>query len=231
MTIPLIILAFFAITLGFVGIPEEIIGHGNNWFHNFVGHEYPATPLSLPVMFLSSGLAIGGLGIGWLVYGRRPLLHGEMDPLERGMNKIRLSWLYEAMRNKFYFDELYQATFIKGSVKLADIFYKFDYHWVIDPFINLVARISRGFSDLMNQFDEKVVDRLVDLTGLSGITLSDLGGITDNKVVDGLVNGIADVTGWVGENVLRPIQTGKIQNYLLILLISMLAIIGIYLVY
>ena len=231
MTIPLIILAFFAVTLGFVGIPEEIIGHGNNWFHNFVGHEYPATPLSLPVMLLSSGLAVGGLGIGWLVYGRKPLLHGEMDPLERGMNKIRLGWLYEAMRNKFYFDELYQATFIKGSVKLADIFYNFDYHWVIDPFINLVARISRGFSDLMNQFDEKVIDRLVNLTGLSGITLSDLGGITDNKVVDGLVNGIADVTGWVGENVLRPIQTGKIQNYLLILLISMLAMIGIYLVY
>ena len=231
MTIPLIILAFFAVTLGFVGIPEEIIGHGNNWFHNFVGHEYPATPLSLPVMLLSSGLAVGGLGIGWLVYGRKPLLQGEMDPLERGMNKIRLGWLYEAMRNKFYFDELYQATFIKGSVKLADIFYNFDYHWVIDPFINLVARISRGFSDLMNQFDEKVIDRLVNLTGLSGITLSDLGGITDNKVVDGLVNGIADVTGWVGENVLRPIQTGKIQNYLLILLISMLAMIGIYLVY
>ncbi len=231
MTIPLIILAFFAVTLGFVGIPEEIIGHGNNWFHNFVGHEYPATPLSLPVMLLSSGLAVGGLGIGWLVYGRKPLLQGEMDPLERGMNKIRLGWLYEAMRNKFYFDELYQATFIKGSVKLADIFYNFDYHWVIDPFINLVARISRGFSDLMNQFDEKVIDRLVNLTGLSGITLSDLGGVTDNKVVDGLVNGIADVTGWVGENVLRPIQTGKIQNYLLILLISMLAMIGIYLVY
>jgi len=231
MTIPLIILAFFAVTLGFVGIPEEIIGHGNNWFHNFVGHQYPATPLSLPVMLLSSGLALGGLGIGWLVYGRKPLLHGEMDPLESGMQKIRLGWLYEAMRNKFYFDELYQATFINGSVKLADILYNFDYHWVVDPFINLVARISRSISNLMNQFDEKVIDRLVNLTGLSGITLADLGGITDIKVVDGLVNGIADVTGWVGENVLRPIQTGKIQNYLLILLISMLAIIGIYLVY
>ncbi|MEE9599765.1 MAG: NADH-quinone oxidoreductase subunit L [Anaerolineales bacterium] len=231
MTIPLIILAFFAVTLGFVGIPEEIIGYGNNWFHNFIGHEYPATPLSLPVMLLSSGLAVGGLGIGWLVYGRKPLLQGEMDPLESGMKKIRFGWLYEAMRNKFYFDEIYQATFIKGSVKLADIFYNFDYHWVVDPFINLVARISRGISDLMNQFDEKIVDRLVNLTGLSGIRLSDLGGITDNKVVDGLVNGIADVTGWVGENVLRPIQTGKVQNYLLILLISMLAMIGIYLVY
>ncbi len=71
----------------------------------------------------------------------------------------------------------------------------------------------------------------MNLTGLSGITLADLSGVTDNKVVDGLVNGIADMTGWVGEKVLSPIQTGKVQNYLLIALISMLAIIGIYLVY
>ncbi len=231
MTIPLIILAFFAITLGFVGIPEEIVGQGNNWFHNFIGHEYPATPLSIPVMVLSSSLAVGGLGLGWLVYGRKPLAKGQMDPLESGLKKIRLGWLYEAMRNRFYFDELYRATFINGSVKLADIFYDFDYKWVVDPIVNLVARIVRGISNLSNQFDEKVVDALVDLTGLTGMKLADLGGITDIKVVDGLVNGIADLTGWIGEKVFRPIQTGKVQNYMLILIISLLAIIGIYLVY
>jgi NADH-quinone oxidoreductase subunit L len=231
MTVPLIILSFFAITLGFVGIPEEIVGYGNNWFHHFVGHEYPSTPLSIPVMLLSSGLALGGLGLGWLVYGRKPLAAGEMDPLEKGFKKIRLGWLYEAMQRRFYFDDIYKAIFIDGSVKLAELFYNFDYNWVVDPIVNLVARISRWISDLLNKFDEKVVDGLVNLTGLSGVTLSDFTGVTDNKVVDGLVNGIADVTGWIGENVLRPIQTGKVQNYLLILIISMLAIIGIYLVY
>jgi NADH-quinone oxidoreductase subunit L len=231
MTIPLILLAFFALTLGFAGIPEEIVGTGNNFFHHFVGHEYPATPLSLTVMLLSSGLALGGLGLGWLVYGRKPLLQGQMDPLEKSMKKIRLGWLYEAMENRFYFDELYRATFINGAVKLADIFYNFDYHWVVDPIVNLVARIARGISDFFSKFDEKIIDGLVNLTGLSGVKLSDLGGITDLKVVDGIVNGIADLTAWIGEKVLRPIQTGKLQNYLLILLISMLAIIGIYLVY
>jgi len=231
MTIPLIILAFFAITLGFAGIPEEIIGHGNNWWHHFVGHEYAATPLSVPVMVLSSVLAVGGLGLGWLVYGRKPLEEGQMDPVQKGMQKIKLGWLYTAMQKRFYFDELYRATFITGSIKLADLFYNFDYNWVINPFVNLVGRITRGISQVFNIFDEKVVDALVNITGLSGIKLSDLGGITDLKVVDGLVNGIADITGWFGEKVFRPIQTGKIQNYLLILIISMLAIIGIYLVY
>ncbi len=231
MTIPLIILAFFAITLGFVGIPEEIVGHGNNWLHNFIGHEYPATALSIPVMALSSGLALGGLGLGWLVYGRKPLEAGQMDPLQKGLKTIKLGWLYTAMQKRFYFDELYRATFITGSIKLADIFYDFDYNWVINPIVNLVGTITRGISEIFNKFDEKVVDALVNITGLSGVKLADLGGITDLKVVDGLVNGIADVTGWLGENVFRPIQTGKVQNYLLILLISMLAIIGIYLVY
>jgi NADH-quinone oxidoreductase subunit L len=231
MTVPLILLSFFALTLGFVGIPEEIIGQGNNWFHHFVGHEFPATPLSIQVMLLSSVLAVSGLGIGWLVYGRKPLLQGDVDPLEKGLKKIGFGWFYSAMRNKFYFDEIYQAIFVNGSIRLAEVFYKFDYHWVIDPVVNLVARISRGISDLVDLFDEKIVDGLVNLTGLSGVTLSDFSGITDNKVVDGIVNGIADLTGWVGVKVLRPIQTGKVQNYLLVLLISMLAIIGIYLVY
>ena len=231
MTFPLIILAFFAITLGWVGIPEEIVGHGNNWFHAFVGHEYASTPLSIPVMLLSSGLAVGGLGLGWFVYGRKPLEAGQMDPLQKGMEKISLGWLYKAMQNRFYFDEIYEVVFINSSIKLADIFYNFDYNWVINPIVNGVGAVTRGISNIFNKFDEKVVDGLVNFTGLSSVKLSDLGGITDLKVVDGLVNAVADVTGWIGEKIFKPIQTGKVQNYLLILLISMLAIIGIYLVY
>jgi NADH-quinone oxidoreductase subunit L len=182
-------------------------------------------------MLLSSGLAVGGLGLGWFVYGRKPLEAGQKDPLQNGLEKIRLGWLYKAMQNRFYFDELYNVIFVKPSIKLADIFYNFDYNWVINPIVNMFGTVTRGISNIFNTFDEKVVDALVNITGLSGAKLADFSGVTDLKVVDGIVNGIADVTGWVGENVLRPIQTGKVQNYLLILLISMLAIIGIYLVF
>ena len=102
---------------------------------------------------------------------------------------------------------------------------------MINPIVNGFGTVTRGISGFFNKFDEKVVDALVNFTGLSGAKLADFSGLTDLKVVDGLVNGIADVTGWIGEKVFKPIQTGKVQNYLLILLISMLAIIGIYLVY
>ena len=231
MTIPLMVLAFFALTLGFVGIPEEIVGHGNNWFHHFIGHEYPATPLSVPVMLLSSALAVGGLGLGWWVYGRNPLAKGEMDPLERGMQKIKLGWLYVAMQNKFYFDELYNATFIKGVVKLADISYDFDYNWVINPIVNLVGRAGMLLSKGLGIFDAVIIDGIVNRVGESGVLTAIFTGIFDNKVVDGIVNGLATVTDWIGINVLRPIQTGKVQNYLLVALISVLALLGLYLVY
>jgi NADH-quinone oxidoreductase subunit L len=231
MTVPLMLLAFFAVTLGFAGVPEEIAGHGNNWFHHFVGHEYPATPLSLPVMLLSAVLAVGGLSLGWLVYGRKPLAHGEMDPLERAMQKVGLGWLYEAMRRKFYFDELYDATVLSGIIKLADIFFYFDNRWVVDPIVNLVGRVARLLSEVFGIFDLKVIDGLVDLAGRTGASLSAFSGLTDNVVVDGAVNGIGHVTGWVGARVLRPIQTGKAQNYLLVALITVLALLGLYLVY
>ena len=135
------------------------------------------------------------------------------------------------MQKRFYFDELYRALFINPSIKLADIFYNFDYNWVINPIVNLFGTVTRGISSVFNTFDEKVVDALVNITGLSGAKIADFSGITDLKVVDGFVNGLADVTGWIGDKIFRPIQTGKVQNYLLVLLVSMLAIIGIYLVY
>ena len=231
MTIPLMVLAFFALTLGFVGIPEEIVGQGNNWFHHFIGHEYAATPLSVPVMLLSATLALGGLGLGWWVYGRNPLAKGAMDPLERGMQKIKLGWLYTAMRNKFYFDELYHATFIQGAIKLADLSYNFDYNWVINPIVNLVGRTGVLLSRGLGVFDSTVIDGLVNLVGRGGVLSAVFSGFFDNKVVDGIVNGLATVTGWIGTNILRPIQTGKVQNYLLVVLISVLALLGLYLVY
>ena len=36
--------------------------------------------------------------------------------------------------------------------------------------------------------------------------------VVDAKIIDGAVNGVAKVWGWVGTG-LRPIQTGKVQNY------------------
>lgn len=68
MTVPLMILAFFAIVLGFVGTPAW------PWFQEFLGrHHDQAENGVLPVMILSSVIVFVGLGLGWWLYGRKPI--------------------------------------------------------------------------------------------------------------------------------------------------------------
>ena len=225
MTVPLMLLAFFALTLGFAGIPEEIIGEGRNWFHHFVGHEFAATPLSVPVMLLSSLLAVGGLFLGWLVYGRKPLAAGQPDPLVKVLGPV-----HTVLKNKYYFDELYHATFVRGAIALANVFFYFDNRWVVDPIVNLVGRIGRLLAEISAVFDLRVIDRLVDLAGYAGAALSALSGVFDLRIVDRIVDGVGQ-TASAGGRSLRRIQTGRAQNYLLVALVTVLMLLAVYVVY
>jgi len=276
MTVPLIILAVFAVCVGWVGIPENLPGIGGiipNWFHHFVGstiepvheaehafkvaghlseavHEFDVFPMAMGMIF-----GVGGLVLGWLVYGWKPMRAGEMDRLEAAMRKVWLGWLYEAMRNRFYFDWLYQKTFVNGSIWLAHLFDAFDYgqegrhgvvdglvdlagrfgraisgisDWfdfrIVDGLVNLAGRAGRGFSEVSGIFDLRAVDRLVDLTGLGTRSLSDLSDVVDLKVVDGAVDGLGDAIR-AGGRFIRPIQTGRVQNYLLLAALTVLTLV------
>ncbi len=75
MTLPLVILAVFAVVIGWVGIPEDFPVLGGllpNWFHEFVGGTLLEHPEALPFNYLplltSLVVALGGLFLGWLVY-------------------------------------------------------------------------------------------------------------------------------------------------------------------
>ena len=130
-----------------------------------------------------SSVATAGLGI-LLAFGIYML--GWVDP-----NSIaeRFKPLYLFSLNKWYFDELYEATVINGS-----------------------KAFSRGCA----WFDNNVVDGLVNLSAQVGVAIAMLIGKFDNAVVDGAVNGVADVTIGSG-SVLRRVQTGKLFHYLFIL--------------
>jgi NADH-quinone oxidoreductase subunit L len=253
MTTPLLILAFFAVTLGWAGIPDHFPVIGPlipNWFEHFVGamvetgghamehaakvaghlseggHEsHSQLPLVMGLTF-----ALGGLFLGWLVYGRKPLKAGQMDPVEAGMGKIGLGWLYRAMENRFYFDWLYEKTFVNGSIWLANVFDAFDYgqsggHGIVDGTVMLFGKIGRGLSDISSWFDFNVVDGLVNLVGHAGRLLSSGLDVFDLKIVDGAVNGVGDVIR-EGGKAIRPIQTGKVQNYLLLAVLMVLALVA-----
>jgi NADH-quinone oxidoreductase subunit L len=123
---------------------------------------------------------LAGVLMAWLTYGI-----GLISPTKAARV---LAPLHRLLLNKFYLDELYQATFVAGILKLA-AFGK----W----------------------FDRVVLDGLADggarwvakMAFFSGLTL-------DNRGVDGLVNGVAKVA-LAGGNLARLGQTGRVRNYVL----------------
>ncbi len=230
-TFPLTVLAIFATLVGLLGMPD-LIGslHVGNWFHHLVGlvpttglaeevvaeAEAP-TSLNFLVATLSTGIAILGWVLGYLVYGRRVFRASDRDPLER------LGGVWNALKNKYWVDELYGTAVernmavwrgdrraaavdhdnvVQGAVGFSR-FNAFIDQWIIDRTVNLVATVVRGFS---------VVSRWI-----------------DQNIVDGAVNGVGTVTGALSSG-LRLIQTGLVQNYLLVVFLSILVLSGIYLV-
>ncbi len=224
MTGPLVVLALGATLLGLLGVPADmpLLGPllGNNPFHHFIGEAFEATPFNPQVMGISISVALAGLALGWLLYGRSPLVAGQTDPLER------LGPLWVTLKNKYWIDEIYNATVVRGTIFLADLLFAFD-AGVIDGLVNLAGKATVAFSTLNERFDNYVVDGLVNLAGKATVAFSTLNERFDNYVVDGTVNGIGRVADVLGRE-LRLIQTGRVQNYLLLLLLSVLMLVGVF---
>ena len=108
MTVPLAILAFFAVTLGAIGTPAW------PWFRAFLDDrtaEFALSGFAEPGFFAllatSSLVVFAGLGLGWWIYGNKSPEADAPDALE-----ARMPLVWNVLQNKFYIDELYGATFI-----------------------------------------------------------------------------------------------------------------------
>ena len=105
--------------------------------------------------------------------------------------------LYRLFDRKWYFDEIYQAVFVNGTLLLARIGSLFD-QYVIDGIVNGAAALTRF--------------------------VSWLNGLFDQYIIDGMVNAIANITFWAG-NKFRRMQTGNINSYLYGILIAVVLLI------
>ena len=99
--------------------------------------------------------------------------------------------IYNLFWNKYYFDEFYNGAIVALTVAGSRLFGLFDLR-VIDGIVNGIGFTVR-----------ELFSRLI--------------GWVDNTFVDGLVNWVAQITLSVGGRI-RRVQTGMIQNYLLIIL-------------
>ncbi len=195
MTIPLIVLAIFAVGLGWLGIPPA--GGGHSLFHTFVFSVEPSLPEAakaishfsfLGAKFATIPLLVSVLaaGLGWLFAA---LIWGwkVVDPVKLKASVPGLAMVHTTLRNKYYFDEIYNATFVRGLM---------------------------AFANACGTFDKYVVDGIVNGTGwFFGLVLTAWTGIFDNKVVDGAVNLVAWIQNWAGR-IVTIFQTGRVQHYI-----------------
>ncbi len=138
-----------------------------------------------PAMFLSLFLAGFGILLAYSMYQWQKI---SADKLAE-----KLKPLYLLSLNKWYFDELYYATFVAGTIGLSKFLAWFDLFF-IDGIVNGSASVTKGLSRFSGRFD--------------------------NVVVDGLVNFMAYLSGFVGL-IFRRFQTGKVQTYIVLVIFSL----------
>jgi len=207
MTIPMVILATLTILItldnwpGFQNLPK--IGEFAGWFQHLiqkpaiitaavaiagetaehaVSHETAHTIAT----WLSIFVAGTGILLAYLFYYKKSLSAKKVSK--------SLSSIYSLLRNKYYFDEFYGASVIKGVL---------------------------GLSRASAKFDDKIVDGAVNGTAKVGLYISRLSRWFDDNIVDGAVDGTAYISDLLGSR-LRRVQTGKIENYIAFLLVGIL---------
>lgn len=156
---PLLVLAFFSIVLGFLGTPVW------PWLQGFLeGEGAPvnfaslANPVILSVMFVSTLVALGGIGLGYWLYGREPLDSAQPDILERWWPN-----LFTLLRRKYYVDEAYEWAFVRFNAWWARACAWLD-QWLWDGLVQAVAALVLGLAWIDRLFDEFVVNRVFDET-------------------------------------------------------------------
>jgi NADH-quinone oxidoreductase subunit L len=108
--------------------------------------------------------------------------------------------LYLFLQNKWYFDEFYNGAVVGGTLVLTRV---------------------------LRWFDDTVIDGAVNGAGWLTKITSLVSGKFDNVVIDGVVNATGYVSGFFGL-VLRKLQTGKVQTYIVFAVLSVMVLYFVY---
>jgi NADH-quinone oxidoreductase subunit L len=159
MTIPLIVLATCAIVFSILLTPAW------PWLHDYLTGEtahFDARLLVQPMLFVSLVLVGIGIGLGWLIYGKR---EEELDPLQRAQPGV-----FRFLEEKMWIDEIY-AGLIVAPARFAAAFSNFMDRYVWDGFVRVVGAIGQLFGIITKGVDEQGINSGVDeaTTGVRGI--------------------------------------------------------------
>jgi NADH-quinone oxidoreductase subunit L len=199
MTVPLMVLAFFTVTVGWTGIPSDFPILGGivpNWFHKFVSASLVEEPEAIRFNFVplltSLVVSLGGLSLGYFIY--RNVEAKEPDPLAKP-----LGFVYKVLQNKYYFDELYDYIFVRPSKWLAE---QFSYYFIDRTLIDGALHALAAFVGIFGSFLRNRIDK---------------------PIVNGFGDFVGESTKKIGKES-RLIQTGRVQQYMIMGLATLTAI-------
>ena len=135
MTVPLVLLAVLAVTLGVLAIDWGSAYHGfAYWLTD--GHEKFHIVVWLTVASLA--LAVGGIAVGWHIYGRPDYAEQPHHAISR-----RMFTLHCLLLNKYYIDDLYQWLIDRVALAFSRAIALFDRAIVNDRAVDGPAHAAR----------------------------------------------------------------------------------------
>ncbi len=169
-----------------VAVPEALASTPTAEFVEEIHHQHSLA------MILS--VSVSGLGIlfAFVMYFWKRV---SADSFEQALKPVH-TFLYR----KWYFDELYDATAVAGTLGIARLLAWFD-GAVIDGIVNGAAWVTKMVAVMSSKFD--------------------------SLVVDGAVNFTAFFAGMLGQTV-QKVQTGKVQTYMIFAIIGLMLLLALY---
>ncbi|HZD76211.1 MAG TPA: proton-conducting transporter membrane subunit, partial [Acidobacteriaceae bacterium] len=195
MTIPLTILAAFALFLGLVDTPAW------PWFESFLSNKHAVVrfaafsgPGLLAVMLSSSLVVFVGLGLGWWFYGRKRIVNANAPD---AFGRLQ-PHLFTVLAHAFYVDALYAATLLRLNAAWSRICDWLD-RWVWNGAVQTVSHLVLAFAKLDSLADTYLVNAGFD-EGCETVSRSG--------------------------QILSLLQSGRVQSYLRMIGIALIALAG-----
>jgi NADH-quinone oxidoreductase subunit L len=233
MLLPLKVLAVLSIFGGIVvGLPPE-----NGLFHNFLAHAFHHHGghahafhfwPDVPLMLVSTLVALAGFFTAYVVY-LEPAAHAR-SLVTRIADAMRVLW-HQVIWNKAPVETFYTERAQRFSERFAFAYQTLLNKYYIDEFYHafIVRPVMWGTTALWT-VDARVVDGIVNGAGAFTRLYANWSGILDRFVVDGSVNGVALLVQ-SGARALRLVQTGVVQNYLLVMALGVFVFATVYLIF
>jgi len=205
MTWPLMILAFLSIVGGWIGWPEAL--GGSDHFAHFLD---PVISRHAEVVAAVPEATSRGTEYALMIGSVLVALFGIWLAYEFYLKRTELpnrveascGGLYRLLVGKYYVDEIYDAVFVNRAKDLGTT---------------------------LGAFDQGVINGLgVDGVGWLTRVASSISMVWDKWVIDGLVNLVARVV-WMLSYPVRMVQSGRVSNYALLIVIGVLLFMGYYL--